>query len=142
MVLYELLTGEVPFRGSLRMVLMQVLEEDPRPPRRCDESIPRDLETICLKAMAKEPARRYPTAAALAADLRRFLEAGRFRPARWARRPGRRWRRRRPRIAVMASTLLLAVVGMAWQWWRAESISPPQPGDTNNLPSLYIPRVM
>jgi serine/threonine-protein kinase len=56
-VLYELLTGEVPFRGSLRMVLMQVMEEDPRPPRRSDESIPRDLETICLKAMAKEPAR-------------------------------------------------------------------------------------
>jgi tetratricopeptide (TPR) repeat protein/tRNA A-37 threonylcarbamoyl transferase component Bud32 len=121
-VLYELLTGEVPFRGSLRMVLMQVLEEDPRPPRRSDESIPRDLETICLKAMAKEPARRYPTAAALAADLRRFLD-GHPVQARPLSRAGRllRWCRRRPRLAAMAMAASLAVLGMSWQWYRAEA---------------------
>src|SRR6516164_3346403 len=54
-VLYQLLTGELPFRGTTRMLLHQVLEDEPRPPRRINDRIPRDLETICLKAMAKEP---------------------------------------------------------------------------------------
>lgn len=73
-ILYELLAGARPFAGKSKMLLIhQVLYEDPPSPRRIKRSIPRDLETICLKAMAKEPARRYQTAAALAADLRRFL---------------------------------------------------------------------
>src|SRR5262249_7217408 len=58
-VLYELLCGELPFRGSKRMMLDQVQWEEPRPPRRLNDKIPRDLETICLKAMAKAPAQRY-----------------------------------------------------------------------------------
>src|SRR5262249_24924808 len=58
-VLYELLTGERPFHGNRRMLLLQVLEDDPRPPRRLNEKVPRDLETICLKAMSKAPSRRY-----------------------------------------------------------------------------------
>ena len=61
-ILYELLTGELPFRGNTRMLLHQVLHDEPEPPRRLNDRIPRDLETICLKAMAKEPARRYATA--------------------------------------------------------------------------------
>src|SRR5262249_26465477 len=65
-VLYELLTGELPFRGNARMVLRQVLEEEPLPPRRVNDQVPRDLETVCLKALAKEPGRRYATAADLA----------------------------------------------------------------------------
>jgi WD40 repeat protein len=72
-ILYQLLCGEVPFRGSRAMVLHQVIHEAPRPPRRVNDRVPRDLETICLKALAKEPAWRYPTAGALAADLRRYL---------------------------------------------------------------------
>src|SRR5262249_51944554 len=71
-VLYELLCGELPFRGSKLMMLHQVLHEEPRAPRRLNDKIPRDLETICLKAMAKEPGRRYATARELADDLRRF----------------------------------------------------------------------
>src|SRR5262249_54055566 len=71
-LLYEMLTGELPFRGNARMVLHQVLIEEPRPPRRLNDAIPRDLETICLKALAKEPERRYQTAGDFAADLRRF----------------------------------------------------------------------
>jgi serine/threonine protein kinase len=59
-VLYELLTGELPFRGSRAMILDQVLPEEPRRPRRLNDKVPRDLETICLKAMAKEPARPHP----------------------------------------------------------------------------------
>jgi tRNA A-37 threonylcarbamoyl transferase component Bud32 len=72
-VLYELLTGELPFRGNTRMLLHQVLNDDPRPPRALNDSIPRDLETICLKAMAKEPGRRYADARGLAEDLRLYL---------------------------------------------------------------------
>ena len=68
-VLYELLCGELPFRGSRAMVVHQVLHESPRPPRRLNDKVPRDLETICLKAMAKEPAWRYASASDLAAGL-------------------------------------------------------------------------
>src|SRR5207249_7158846 len=72
-VLYELLTGERPFRGNRQMLLLQVLNDEPRPPRQLNDRVPRDLETICLMAMAKAPARRYATAQALADDLRRFV---------------------------------------------------------------------
>ncbi len=73
-VLYEMLTGDRPFQGNRRMVVLQVLEDEPRPPRRINDQIPRDLETICQKAMSKNPARRYSSARDLAEDLRRFLE--------------------------------------------------------------------
>ena len=69
-VLYELLTGELPFRGSLRMLLQQVLRDEPPPPRKLNSKIPRDLATICLQAMAKAQTSRYATAGAMAADLR------------------------------------------------------------------------
>lgn len=72
-MLYQLLCGELPFRGSHTMILHQLLHEDPRPPRWINDRIPRDLETICLKALAKQPSRRYATAGQLAADLRRYL---------------------------------------------------------------------
>ncbi len=72
-VLYELLCGALPFRGSRSMLLHQVQHESPPAPRRLNDRVPRDLETICLRAIAKEPGWRYPTAAALAADLRRYL---------------------------------------------------------------------
>ena len=58
-LLYEMLPGERPFQGNRRMLLLQVLEADPRPPRQLNDAIPRDLETICLKAMSRAPARRY-----------------------------------------------------------------------------------
>jgi len=72
-VLYELLAGEIPFRGSKVMMIHQVLREEPRSPRRINDKIPRDQETICLKAMSKTPARRYASARDLADDLRRWL---------------------------------------------------------------------
>jgi tRNA A-37 threonylcarbamoyl transferase component Bud32 len=110
-VLYEILTGSPPFQGNRKMVLLQVLEDEPRPPRRLNDAIPRDLETICLKAMAKEPARRYARAADLAADLRRYLddEPIRARPMGPAERLWR-WCRGNP---VAASLLVAVTLGSA-----------------------------
>ena len=103
-VLYELLTGERPFRGNRRMLILQVLEDEPRPPRQLNDKIPRDLETICLKAMAKSPARRYATARELADDLRRYLggEPIRARPIGRVERL-RHWCRRNPVAASLLS---------------------------------------
>ena len=72
-ILFELLTGERPFRGSTRMLLHQVLVEDAPSPRRLNHAVPKDLETICLKCLEKAPERRYQTAAELRDDLRRFV---------------------------------------------------------------------
>lgn len=120
-VLYELLTGERPFRGNRRMLLLQVLDDEPRPPHRLNDRVPRDLETIALKAMAKAPARRYATAADLAEDLRRFLrgEPVKARPAGRVERAWR-WARRNP---VPASLLVAVTVGSALGLWRLSVLS-------------------
>jgi serine/threonine protein kinase len=120
-ILYELLTDERPFRGNRRMLLLNVLEDEPRPPRRLHDKVPRDLETICLKAMAKTPARRYATAQELADDLRRFLrgEPIRARPIGRVERL-RRWCRRNP----VAVGLLLAVsFSSAFGLWELSRLS-------------------
>lgn len=110
-ILYLLLTGELPFRGNTRMLLHQVLHDDPRPPRKLNDRIPKDLETICQKALAKEPGRRYATATALASDLRRFL-AGEPILARPVGRIGRAWRwcKRNPRVAVLSTAVVALVI--------------------------------
>ena len=72
--LYECLTGEPPFRGEPHRIIQQVLNDEPTPPRVFDDAIPRDLETICLKAITKDAARRYARAQDLADDLRPVLE--------------------------------------------------------------------
>jgi serine/threonine protein kinase len=120
-VFYELLTGERPFQGNRRMLLLQVLEDEPRPPRRLNEKVPRDLETICLKAMAKSPTRRYATAGELAGDLRRYLagEPIRARPIGPIERLGH-WCRRYP---VAAGLLLAVTLGSAIGLWHLTLLS-------------------
>jgi serine/threonine protein kinase/tetratricopeptide (TPR) repeat protein len=110
-ILYELLTGELPFRGVTRMVLQQILTEEPRPPRRLNDRIPRDLETICLKCLAKEPERRYAGGGALAADLRRHLRGEPIlaRPVGRAERCWR-WAKRNPRVALLSAAVLVLAV--------------------------------
>jgi hypothetical protein len=112
-ILYELLTGQLPFRGSKMMILQQALNDEPRPPRRLDRTIPHDLDTICLKAMAKDPARRYASARALADDLHRFLEGRpiRARPAGAVERAVK-WSRRHPAAAALLVTIVLAATSL------------------------------
>ncbi len=73
-ILFEALTGELPFRGSPQRLVAQILEDEPPSPRKLSAAVPRDLETICLRCLSKKPEARYQTAAALADDLQRFAE--------------------------------------------------------------------
>jgi serine/threonine protein kinase len=110
--LYELLTLQPPFRGERRdQVLAQIMHKDPKAPRTLNPKVPLDLETICLKAMEKDPDRRYQTAAQLADDLRRYVN--RF--AISARRAGPvartlKWVKRRPGVAALLGSLLAALL--------------------------------
>ena len=124
--LYALVTGRPPFQAATPMdTVLQVISDEPVPPRRLNASVPRDLETICLKCLEKEPGRRYASAAALAEDLRRYL-AGEPILARPVTRVERavKWVRRRPAIASLAAAAILAtvfgMVGVLWQWRRSE----------------------
>jgi hypothetical protein len=112
-ILYELLTGRPPFRGASPLAtLVQVSSADAVPPGRLQPGLPRDLETVCLRCLEKEPARRYTTAGDLADDLERFLrhEPIRARPAGWVER-GVKWARRRPAQAALVGVTLVALVG-------------------------------
>jgi WD40 repeat protein/serine/threonine protein kinase len=112
-ILYELLTGEVPFRGNPANLLHQIVHDDPRSLRTINRNIPRDLETIAIKCLEKDPARRYTTAQDLASDLGRFLrgEPIHGRPVSRAERTWR-WCRRNQRIAGLSAAIgvLLLIV--------------------------------
>ncbi len=112
-ILYELLTGRPPFKGETDLdTLRRAQTEEPLTPARLRPRLPRDLETICLKCLEKEPARRYPSAALLAEDLQRFL-AGQPIRARPVGRLGRvqRWCRRNPALAAAWGLLAVSVIG-------------------------------
>jgi formylglycine-generating enzyme required for sulfatase activity len=113
-LLYECLTGRPPFVGPKHEVLLSVLSEEPVPPSRRSANVPADLETICLKCLSKEPARRYASAEELANDLRRF-QAGepiRARPVGTVERTWK-WAKRRPALAALLGVVLLALVSLA-----------------------------
>src|SRR4051794_17091645 len=119
-ILYELLTGRPPFRAeSATATVLQVMHQEPAPPSRLNCKVPRDLETVCLKCLQKDPRRRYASAAALADDLRRFLEGRPIlaRPLGWGGRV-LRWARREPAAAALVATAValvaLAVGGGFW----------------------------
>src|SRR5437899_3263373 len=133
-VLYQLLTDHPPFAGGTTYETIKLLlDTEPRQPRLLNPKIDRDLSTICLKCLEKDPQRRYPSALALAEDLERWLK---HEPIR-ARRTGvfthaRKWVRRNPSIAAMTATLLALAVPLGvviWksdQLFRASQFNPPE----------------
>jgi serine/threonine protein kinase len=114
--LYELLTLHPPFKGERRdQVLTQILHKEPTAPRKLNPKVPRDLETICLKAMEKDPDRRYQTAGAMAEDLQRYLNRFAIR----AHRAGplqrlSKWIRRHPGLAAGLACALVAAAAAAY----------------------------
>ena len=143
-ILYELFTGRLPFSGSAAALVRQVLADEPAPPRKLAPDLPRDLETVCLKAMAKEPARRYQTARDLADDLRRWLgdEPVRARPAGRVERAWR-WCRRNRWVAGLTAAvfvLLLAVTATAvWAAFQADARARAEADARNELAfNLYL----
>jgi tetratricopeptide (TPR) repeat protein len=120
--LYELLTLEPPHKGQSRdQVLAQILQKEPKPPRKVNKKVPLDLETICLKALEKDPDRRYQTADRLAEDLR--CHVNRF--AISARRVGPvarvvKWAKRRPGMAAVLGCLAIAVLVAGFFGYHAQ----------------------
>jgi len=122
-VFYQLLTGHPPFAGGTTYETIRLLlDTEPRQPRILNPKIDRDLSTICLKCLEKDPRRRYSSALALSEDLERWLK---HEPIR-ARRSGvftrgKKWLRRNPSIAVMAAMLLVLAVPLGMMIWKTES---------------------
>jgi tetratricopeptide (TPR) repeat protein len=122
-ILYELLTGRPPFQGTSTLeTLDQVRSQNPVPPRRLNPKIPRDLETIALKCLEKNPSRRYASAEVLAGDLRRWLDGKPIsaRPVSPIEHAGR-WCFRRPAVAMLMAALLMTLsvgfvaIGLLWR---------------------------
>ena len=113
-ILYELLTGRLPFQGPVHALPARVVEEHAPPPSLFNRALPRDLEAVCLRALAKRPEQRYATAQALADDLRAFV-AGQTvaaRPLTWLRRVRRGLDRRHRDMTFHGWTLLLVLLGV------------------------------
>jgi TolB-like protein/predicted Ser/Thr protein kinase len=126
-VFYQLLTGHPPFAGGTTYETIKLLlDTEPRQPRLWNSKIDRDLSTICLKCLEKDPKRRYSSALALAEDLERWLK---HQPIK-ARRTGLitrggKWVRRNPGFAAMAAMLLVLAVPLGVMVWKSEFVRPP-----------------
>src|SRR5213080_3710642 len=126
-VLYELLTGHPAFAGGTTYETIKLLlDTEPRQPRLWNRKIDRDLSTICLKCLEKDPKRRYSSALALAEDLERWLKNEPIRAHRtgiFTR--GRKWARRNPTSALLAASLVGLVAVVGWNVWKSELIYRP-----------------
>ena len=126
-VLYQLLTGHPPFAGGTTYETIKLLlDTEPRQPRLLNPKIDRDLSTICLKCLEKDPTRRYSSALALAEDLERWLK---HEPI-LARHTGiigrsRKWLRRNPTSALLAASLIALAAAAGWIVWKSELIRQP-----------------
>src|SRR5436309_10493894 len=126
-VLYQLLTGHPPFAGGTTYETIKLLlDTEPRDLRLWNPKIDRDLSTICVKCLEKDPQRRYPSALALAEDLERWLK---HEPIR-ARRSGvftrgRKWVQRNPTSALLAAALVAFAAAVGWNIWKSELIRGP-----------------
>ena len=126
-VLYQLLTGQPPFAGGTTYETIKLLlDTEPRQPRLLNPKIDRDLSTICLKCLEKDPKRRYPSALALAEDLERWLK---HEPIQ-ARRTGlfvrgRKWVQRNPTSALLTASLVALAAATGWIVWKSELIRQP-----------------
>src|SRR5215831_15749771 len=135
-VLYQLLTGHPPFAGGTTYETIKlVLDTEPRQPRLLNPKIDRDLSTICLKCLEKDPKRRYSSALALAEDLEHWLK---HEPIR-ARHTGiftrgEKWVRRNPAIAGLIAALVAAAAINVWDFWQRELISGPPAKSVAVLP--------
>src|SRR5436190_9585390 len=127
-VLYKLLTGHPPFAGGTTYETIRlVLDTEPRQPRLWSPKVDRDLSTICLKCLEKDPKRRYASALALAEDLERWLK---HEPI-LARRTGlitrgRKWVRRNPTSALLAASLVALAAAAGWIIWKTEFVRQPE----------------
>ena len=124
-VLYEVLTGALPFRGRGRMLQVQIQEAEPLPPRSLNDEVPLDLETICLKALAKDPLDRYQTARSMAEDLASFLKGEPVEPRSKlvhgrSARPGR-WSARAAWSLAIGLVAAVALASTTTLWLRAEA---------------------
>src|SRR5881398_2671253 len=121
-VLYQLLTGHPPFAGGTTYETIKLLEDtEPRPPRSLNPKIDRDLSTICLKCLEKDPKRRYASALALAEDLEHWLNHEPIQARHtgiFAR--GRKWVQRNPTSALLAASLIALVAAAGWIVWKSE----------------------
>src|SRR5436305_1854300 len=126
-VFYQLLTGQPPFAGGTTYETIRLLlETEPRPTRSLNRNIDRDLSTICVKRLEKDPQRRYPSALALSEDLERWLK---HEPIR-ARRSGvftrgRKWVQRNPTSALLAAALVAFAAAVEWNIWKSELVRGP-----------------
>src|SRR5438093_3555844 len=135
-VLYELLTGHPAFAGGTTYETIKLLlDTEPRQPRLWNRKIDRDLSTICLKCLEKDPKRRYSSALALAEDLERWLKNEPIRAHRtgiFTR--GRKWARRNPTSALLAASLVGLVAVVGWNVWKSELIYRPCANGIEVLP--------
>jgi serine/threonine protein kinase/Tfp pilus assembly protein PilF len=126
-VFYQLLTGQPPFAGGTTYeTILLLLETEPRPPRLLNPKIDRELSTICLKCLEKDPKRRYSSAVVLAEDLEHWLK---HEPIR-AKRSGffthaSKWVRRNPTSALLIASLIALAAAIGWNVWKSELISRP-----------------